>query len=117
MNLIFPGTDAAIQLPSFYYTYGICQTGRSDFSRRRTRSSVSLLGAETALIDAGPDLENQLERVCIRQVDRIFSRPGTSIKAPGSPVLERQRISPVGRRSRFTFWRMRQSTLIVNWPI
>ncbi|MGC9522893.1 MAG: MBL fold metallo-hydrolase [Anaerolineae bacterium] len=72
LDLIFLGTAAALQLPSFHCTCDICEAARADPGQQRTRASVALLGEETVLIDAGPDLEAQLEREGIRQIDRIF---------------------------------------------
>ena len=72
LELVFLGTSAALQLPSFHCTCEICEAARRDPNHRRTRSSVTLLGKETVLIDASPDMESQLEREAIRRLDRIF---------------------------------------------
>jgi phosphoribosyl 1,2-cyclic phosphate phosphodiesterase len=72
LKLVFLGTSAAIQVPSFHCTCAVCAAARRNPDHRRTRASLALIGQETTLIDAGPDLELQLEREGIRQVDRIF---------------------------------------------
>jgi len=72
LELVFLGTSAAIQVPSFHCTCEICETSRQTPEHHRTRASAVLLGKETVLIDAGPDMEFQLEREAIRRLDRIF---------------------------------------------
>jgi len=72
LELVFLGTSAAIQVPSFHCTCEVCEAARKDPKHRRTRASVALLGEETVLIDASPDMEFQLEREAIRRIDRIF---------------------------------------------
>ncbi len=69
---MFLGSSGAIQVPSFHCTYAVCEAARADPRQCRTRASLALLGRETVLIDASPDLEFQLEREAIRRVDRIF---------------------------------------------
>ena len=72
LELVFLGTSAALQVPSFHCTCEICESARQNPEERRTRASVAFLGEETVLIDAGPDMETQLEREAIRTLDRIF---------------------------------------------
>ena len=72
VELVFLGTSAALQVPSFHCTCETCESARQNPEERRTRASVALLGEETVLIDAGPDMETQLERESIRTLDRIF---------------------------------------------
>lgn len=72
LELVFLGTSAALQLPSFHCTCDVCEAARKNPKHRRTRASAALLGKETVLIDAGPDMETQLEREAIRKLDRIF---------------------------------------------
>jgi phosphoribosyl 1,2-cyclic phosphate phosphodiesterase len=71
-ELVFLGTAAALQLPAFFCSCSTCEVARRHPEQRRTRSSLALLGQETVLIDAGPDLDSQLEREGIRSVDRLF---------------------------------------------
>lgn len=72
LRIIFLGSSAAIQVPSFHCSCAVCEAARRDPQQRRTRASLGLIGRETTLIDASPDLEFQLERQSIRRVDRIF---------------------------------------------
>jgi phosphoribosyl 1,2-cyclic phosphate phosphodiesterase len=72
IELLFLGSSAAIQIPAFYCTCKTCKAARVNPEHRRTRASIALIGQETVLVDAGPDLESQLEREAIRKVDRIF---------------------------------------------
>lgn len=72
VKLVFLGTSGALQVPSFHCTCAVCEAARANPSQRRTRASIALMGQETVLVDAGPDLEYQLEREAIRHVDRVF---------------------------------------------
>jgi phosphoribosyl 1,2-cyclic phosphate phosphodiesterase len=72
LELVFLGTSAALQVPSFHCTCEICESARRNPEERRTRASLALLGEETVLIDPGPDMETQLEREAIRTLDRIL---------------------------------------------
>lgn len=72
VELVFLGTSAAMQVPSFHCSCKTCEAARKDSKHRRTRASIALIGQETVLVDAGPDLEFQLEREGIKRVDRIF---------------------------------------------
>jgi len=72
VEILFLGSSGAIQVPSFHCSCQVCQAARKNPKHRRTRASVALLGKECVLIDASPDLEAQLEREAIRQVERIF---------------------------------------------
>ena len=71
-EMVFLGSSGAIQVPAFFCSCDICEAARADPGRRRTRASVALLGQEITLIDASPDIEFQLEREALRQVNRIF---------------------------------------------
>lgn len=72
LNLTFLGTSGGIQVPSFHCSCRTCEDARKNPKLRRTRASVVISGQENVLIDAGPDIEFQLEREKIRFVDRIF---------------------------------------------
>ena len=72
VELLFLGSSGAIQVPSFHCSCRVCQAARSNPKQRRTRASIALVGQEIVLVDASPDLEFQLERESIRQIDRIF---------------------------------------------
>ncbi|MFQ6043304.1 MAG: MBL fold metallo-hydrolase [Candidatus Poribacteria bacterium] len=71
-ELVFLGTSGCIQVPAFFCECATCAAARRNGTRRRTRAGVALLGDEIVLIDAGPDLEHQLERERIRRPERIF---------------------------------------------
>jgi phosphoribosyl 1,2-cyclic phosphate phosphodiesterase len=71
-ELVFLGSSAAIQIPAFFCTCSVCEAARHDPALRRTRASAALIGQETTLIDACPDLEFQLEREGIQRIDSIF---------------------------------------------
>jgi len=72
-EIIFLGTAAALQLPSFHCNCETCQAARLNSRLSRTRSSLAILGEEnTILIDAGPDVAFQLNREGIQKVDAIF---------------------------------------------
>ncbi|MBM3235304.1 MBL fold metallo-hydrolase [Candidatus Poribacteria bacterium] len=70
--LVFLGTSGAFQIPVFFCLCKVCEAARRNLKHRRTRASIALLGEEIVIVDAGPDLEFQLEREAIRHVDRIF---------------------------------------------
>lgn len=72
LRIVFLGSSGAIQVPSFYCSCAVCRAARADPQHRRTRASLALIGRETIVIDPSPDLEFQLERESIRQVDRVF---------------------------------------------
>jgi phosphoribosyl 1,2-cyclic phosphate phosphodiesterase len=71
-ELVFLGSSGAVQIPFFYCKCGVCEDARVNPGNRRTRASVALLGKETVLIDASPDIELQLDRERLSTVDRIF---------------------------------------------
>jgi len=71
-ELVFLGSSGTVQVPSFHCSCEVCEAARMNLRHRRTRASIALIGQEVVLVDAGPDLEIQLECEAIRQVDRIF---------------------------------------------
>jgi len=71
-EILFLGSGGAIQAPAFFCDCETCEAARRDPAQRRTRASLAVLGEETVLIDASPDLESQLERESVRRVDRVF---------------------------------------------
>lgn len=72
IELIFLGSSGAIQVPAFFCSCKVCQAARNDPKQHRTRASIALVGHETVLIDASPELDFQLERQAINKIDRIF---------------------------------------------
>jgi phosphoribosyl 1,2-cyclic phosphate phosphodiesterase len=71
-QIIFLGSGGPFMLPQFFCKCDICNEARKDPSQRRTRASVAIVGDEVTLIDAGPDMEMQLEREKIEKIDNIF---------------------------------------------
>jgi len=71
-ELIFIGTSGAIQVPSFHCNCSTCKEARSNPKLKRTRASIIISGEEKILIDATPDIEHQLERENIHDIDRVF---------------------------------------------
>jgi phosphoribosyl 1,2-cyclic phosphate phosphodiesterase len=71
-EIVFLGTAAALRLPSFHCSCVTCEQARRGEIPPRTRSSLAILGGETTIIDAGPDIAEQMERESIRRVHHIL---------------------------------------------
>ena len=71
-EIVFLGTAAALRLPSFHCLCSTCEDARAGTISKRTRASIAILGDQTTIIDAGPDIGEQLERECIRRVDNVL---------------------------------------------
>ncbi len=71
-RLIILGSGGPFTLPQFFCECSTCETARKEPELRRTRASAAILGEEVTLIDAGPDLEMQLERERIKRIDNIL---------------------------------------------
>ncbi len=71
-EIAFLGTAAALRLPSFHCSCAICEATRQGAIARRTRSALAIIDSQTTLIDAGPDIAEQLERESIQKVDAIL---------------------------------------------
>ncbi len=71
-QLFFLGSGGPFTLPQFSCRCEVCNAARINPSQRRTRASIAITGEEVTLIDAGPDLEMQLEREGIQTIDNIF---------------------------------------------
>ena len=71
-KLVFLGTSGCIRIPAFFCECTNCSAARKRPDLHRTRASAALLGNEVTLIDPGPDLEEQLAREGISEIDRIF---------------------------------------------
>jgi phosphoribosyl 1,2-cyclic phosphate phosphodiesterase len=72
IELVFLGSGGPFTLPQFFCRCEVCVAARKNPLQRRTRASVAIIGEEVTLIDAGPDLEMQLEREGIHRIDNIF---------------------------------------------
>ena len=59
-------------LPIWFCRCSVCQAARADAALRRTRSSLAIIDRQVTLVDAGPDLEAQLEREQIDWPDDIL---------------------------------------------
>lgn len=67
------GTGAGPGLPSFFCECAGCREARNNPQLARTRSGAWLAAGDSSiLIDASPDLRQQLIQECIAQVDGIF---------------------------------------------
>lgn len=71
-EIVFLGTAAALRLPSFHCSCATCEQARQSETPHKTRSSLAILGDQTTVIDAGPDIAEQLERESIRRVHNIL---------------------------------------------
>ncbi len=71
-ELIFLGSGGPFALPHFFCQCVVCNEARQAPLQRRTRASIAIAGEEVTLVDAGPDLEIQLEREGIRNIDNII---------------------------------------------
>lgn len=73
MKLRFLGTGASVGVPAFYCNCIGCNEARGEARRQRTRSSLLIEDGEMSiLIDASPDLAQQLERERLSRVDALF---------------------------------------------
>ncbi len=71
-ELVFLGTGVSAGVPVWFCNCEVCEAARIDSTQYRTRSSLALLGEETTLIDAAPDISFQLNRERIHRVDQVF---------------------------------------------
>lgn len=71
-ELVFLGTGAGNGVPVFYCGCEVCREAELDPRCRRTRSALAVLGRETTLIDAPPELMSQLVREGIGRIDHLF---------------------------------------------
>lgn len=72
MQLVFLGTGAGCGVPSFFCTCKACQEARDEPRFSRTRCGLVLMGDETVLVDAPPELRSQLIRENIKKIDRFI---------------------------------------------
>jgi phosphoribosyl 1,2-cyclic phosphate phosphodiesterase len=71
MELVFLGTGAGCGVPLFYCECKACQEALIDSHYRRTRCAIALVGEETILIDAPPELAAQLSRYRIKNINHF----------------------------------------------
>ncbi|MCB2180312.1 MBL fold metallo-hydrolase [bacterium] len=72
MQLVILGTGAGGGVPSHYCDCIACQEAALEPRYRRTRCAVAILGEQTTLIDAPPDLRHQLVDQGIDQIDHFL---------------------------------------------
>ena len=70
--LVFLDSSGCIQVTAFFCDCAMCRVARDNPPWRRTRAGLAVLGSETVLSDASPDLVSQLEGEGIQRVGRIF---------------------------------------------
>ena len=71
LEILFLGSGGCIRVPTFNCTCKVCEEARQ-VGTTRTRASVAVIGKETTIIDASPDLLEQLERETIRKIENVF---------------------------------------------
>ena len=71
LEVVFLGSSGCIRVPTFNCTCRVCEEARRN-GVTRTRASIAIIGKETTVIDASPDLPSQLEREKIRKIDNLF---------------------------------------------
>jgi phosphoribosyl 1,2-cyclic phosphate phosphodiesterase len=69
---VFLGSSGCVRVPAFFCRCENCRAARRRPELRRTRAGLAVLGREIVLIDAGPDLEEQLAREAVERIDRIL---------------------------------------------
>jgi phosphoribosyl 1,2-cyclic phosphate phosphodiesterase len=72
MELVFLGTGAGSGIPAFYCRCKVCTEARNDSRCKRTRSAVMLDGKEKILLDAPPELTEQLSRTGVERIDKLL---------------------------------------------
>jgi phosphoribosyl 1,2-cyclic phosphate phosphodiesterase len=71
-ELIFLGTSAANGVPAFYCDCAACQEAKANPALSRSRSSILIAGRKNILIDASPDLRQQLIRENVDHIDNLI---------------------------------------------
>jgi phosphoribosyl 1,2-cyclic phosphate phosphodiesterase len=71
-KLIFLGTGAGSGVPSFFCSCAACQEARAEPSYQRTRCGLVIQGSKNTLIDAPPELRQQLVRERIDRIDHFI---------------------------------------------
>ncbi len=71
MEILFLGTGAAWSLPEHSCTCAICRTMRR-LGEHRTRTSLLVVGADTVLVDCGPDLLSQMAKSSMTCPDAVI---------------------------------------------
>ena len=109
-ELVFLGTGAACGNPVFYCGCPACQEAQANPAEAKTCSSVAVLGQQTTLIDAAPELRLQLCREGIPSVDRVlfthehFDHTGGFAQLEFAQRLTRTEPLPVYASARCLSW-------------
>jgi phosphoribosyl 1,2-cyclic phosphate phosphodiesterase len=90
MEIVFLGTGPSEPIPRPGHRDAACRDARRGGKSRRTRSSALLTArGATVLIDAGPDVEEQLERTHPTAIDAVLLTHGHADAAGGLRQLDR----------------------------
>ncbi|MFW9848338.1 MAG: MBL fold metallo-hydrolase [Candidatus Thorarchaeota archaeon] len=71
-ELVFLGTGVSSGFPAWFCNCDMCTQTREDPTQWRSRSSIALLGNQTTIIDASPDISFQLNREHISKVHNVL---------------------------------------------
>lgn len=90
LKLQFLGTGPAVAIPREGCGDEVCRAARRGGKSRRTRSSALVaLGRTTILIDAGPDVLEQLSRARVKRLDAVLLTHGHADAAGGLRDLDK----------------------------
>lgn len=109
-ELVFLGTGAACGNPVFYCGCPACLEAQANPAEAKTCSSVAVLGSQTTLIDAAPELRLQLCREGISGIDRVlfthehFDHTGGFAQLEFAQRLTRSEPLPIYASARCLSW-------------
>jgi phosphoribosyl 1,2-cyclic phosphate phosphodiesterase len=99
LKVLFLGTGPAAAVPRSGHRDALCRDARRGGKSRRLRSSALLTHADrTVLIDAGPDVERQLESAHPPRLDAVLLTHGHSDACGGLRDLDRWIARHLGSR-------------------